>query len=339
MYRKIAATACAIALSLSAMAQQKPQLKFRDDGTFTIVQITDTHYKWGNGASDKAVECIEKVCDMVEPDLVVFTGDQVYALGANDALLAMTAPLNERGIPYASIFGNHDRDFGTHYKGYCENLAEQYDVMEAGEYSVMPPRDANVCSPDYVVPVFASDGRSMRRLLWLMDTHDATYANAEGIKGYDWLLPEQIDWYRAERERFTQANGGTLLPGLLFIHIPLPQYMEAFEAKAPLYGSCKEKKKVCCSAKDSGMFAAMQEQGDIRGVFAGHDHDNDFATAWNGVLLAYGRYSGGNTVYNHLGTNGARVIQLDENSPSLIHTWIQLSNGKVEQDHLFPADF
>ena len=32
---------------------------------------------------------------------------------------------------------------------------------------------------------------------------------------------------------------------------------------------------------------------------------------WKNILLAYGRYTGGNTVYNHL-PNGARIIVLDE---------------------------
>ena len=43
----------------------------------------------------------------------------------------------------------------------------------------------------------------------------------------------------------------------------------------------------------------------------GHDHDNDYAVMWKGILLAYGRFTGGNTEYNHL-PNGARIIVLDE---------------------------
>ena len=54
------------------------------------------------------------------------------------------------------------------------------------------------------------------------------------------------------------------------------------------------------------MFVNMLECGDIIGIFTGHDHDNDYAVAWQDVLLAYGRYTGGNTVYNHLPSNGGR---------------------------------
>ena len=46
------------------------------------------------------------------------------------------------------------------------------------------------------------------------------------------------------------------------------------------------------------MFAAMYEGGDVMGMFAGHDHDNDYSVMWHGILLAYGRFGGGNTEYN-----------------------------------------
>ena len=74
------------------------------------------------------------------------------------------------------------------------------------------------------------------------------------------------------------------------------------------------------------MFTAMKEAGDVMGVFVGHDHDNDYAVMWHGILLAYGRYTGGNTVYNHL-PNGARVIVLKEGQRTF-DTWIDLAGGQ-----------
>ncbi len=70
----------------------------------------------------------------------------------------------------------------------------------------------------------------------------------------------------------------------------------------------------------------MKEMGDIEGVFVGHDHDNDYAVMWQGILLAYGRYTGGNTVYNNL-SNGARIIELTEGEKGF-RTWIRTKNHK-----------
>ena len=84
------------------------------------------------------------------------------------------------------------------------------------------------------------------------------------------------------------------------------------------------------------MFAAMKEAGDVMGVFVGHDHDNDYAVMWKNILLAYGRYTGGNTVYNHL-PNGARIIVLDEGARTFT-TWIRQKDGIVDKTS-YPSSF
>ena len=66
--------------------------------------------------------------------------------------------------------------------------------------------------------------------------------------------------------------------------------------------------------------AAVTEVHDmVMGVFAGHDHVNDYVCSWKGVALAYGRFSGGHTEYHDIpGDNGARVIVLTEGVPSTL---------------------
>ncbi len=92
----------------------------------------------------------------------------------------------------------------------------------------------------------------------------------------------------------------------------------------------------CSSRINTGMFAAMKEAGDVMGVFVGHDHDNDYAVMWKNILLAYGRYTGGNTVYNHL-PNGARIIVLDEGARTFT-SWIRQKDGIVDKVS-YPASF
>lgn len=50
---------------------QKSELKFSKDGKFKIVQFTDVHFKYGNRASDIALERINQVLDDERPDLVI----------------------------------------------------------------------------------------------------------------------------------------------------------------------------------------------------------------------------------------------------------------------------
>ena len=87
------------------------------------------------------------------------------------------------------------------------------------------------------------------------------------------------------------------IPGNLF-----PEY----RAELPRVGFFGEP--VCDPQLNSGLFNAMLECGDVMGVFCGHDHNNDYAINNRGILLAYGRYSGGDTVYNDIpnGTQGGK---------------------------------
>ena len=157
-------------------------------------------------------------------------------------------------------------------------------------------------------------------------------------KPIEWVIAVKLERYYTKEEiltmylnkfdflnnAFTEENNGVPVSSYAFFHIALPEYNQAASSEsAILYGIRKEK--ACAPQLNSGLFAAMKEMGDVRGVFVGHDHDDDYAVSWKGILLAYGRYTGGNTVYNHL-TNGARVIELDENANSF-RTWIRLKEG------------
>ena len=86
-------------------------LRFRSDGTFTIAQFTDVHWRDGDEADERTRALIERVLDIELPDLAVLTGDVVEGSEARDpaeACRQVVAPLEQRGVPWASVFGNHD---------------------------------------------------------------------------------------------------------------------------------------------------------------------------------------------------------------------------------------
>ena len=53
--------------------------------------------------------------DAEKPDLVVPTGDQLHhdISDSQSALFKVVAPIIERSIPFAAVFGNHDSE-GIH---------------------------------------------------------------------------------------------------------------------------------------------------------------------------------------------------------------------------------
>lgn len=305
-------------LAVAGMRAQDTQLKFSPKGEFKIVQFTDVHFQYRNPASDIALKRIAQVLDEEKPDLVVFTGDVVYAAPADTAMRTVLSCVSSRKIPFVVTFGNHDNEQG-------KTRAELYDVIRTLPYNIQPDR-GEAESPDYVLTVKSSNGKKDAAILYCLDSH--SYSRLEGVEGYDWLTFDQVEWYRAQSAAFKTRNGWQPLPALAFFHIPLPEYNQAAEDEnAILHGTRMEK--ACAPVLNTGMFAAMREAGDVMGMFVGHDHDNDYSVMWQGLLLAYGRFTGGNTEYNHL-PNGARVIVLKEGARSF-ETWIRQKDGVVDK--------
>ena len=212
-------------------------------------------------------------------------------------------------------------------------IRDRYDIVRTIPGNLLPDR-GTALSPDYVLTVkSSSDSKKDAALLYCMDSH--SYSPLEDVKGYAWLTFDQINWYRQQSADYKAQNGGQPLPALAFFHIPLPEYHEAVaDENVALRGTRMEE--ACAPRINTGMFAAMKEAGDVMGVFVGHDHDNDYAVMWKNILLAYGRFTGGNTEYNHL-PNGARVVVLDEGTRTFT-SWIRQKDGVVDKV-TYPSSF
>ena len=317
----------AILLLLSAFALNSKNLRFRDDGHFKIVQFTDIHFIYGDYRSDITYSLINEVLEKENPDLVILTGDLIYGTPADSSLMTVLNMVSAHKIPFGIVFGNHDYEQGLDY-------SQMLDITKKYRYNLTETAAGINGYSNYVIPVKSSDGKKDAAILYCLDSN--TYSRIDGVRGYDHLHFDQITWYMDKSREYTSANGGSPVQSYAFFHIPLPEFsLAASDQTSTLIGTRMEQ--VCSPALNSGMFAAVKEMKDIKGIFVGHDHDNDYAVAYNGVLLAYGRYSGGNTVYNHL-ESGARVIELTEGGSSFT-TWIRLKSGKIVNKVTYPDSF
>ena len=78
----------------------------------------------------------------------------------------------------------------------------------------------------------------------------------------------------------------------------------------------------CMGPINGGLFSAMLERGDVKGVFCGHDHINTYVGNYYGILLGYA----GSTGFGAYGLPGAernrlrgdRVFNLDENTAEVL---------------------
>lgn len=314
--------------TIPALNAQERELRFNKDRRFKIVQFTDVHWVYGNDASQEASTLMAEVLDAEKPDLVVLTGDLVYAKPAGKALQKVLEPILKRGLRFAVTWGNHDDEHDmarAQLSHFIEDLPGNLSSTTEGISGIT----------NYILPIEASEGDYDAATLYIFDSH--SYSNIKGVKGYGWIENDQIEWYKKSSKSFTAKNQGKPLPSLAFFHIPIPEYREAAASLGNfMVGTRKEN--VCSPEINTGLGAAMLECGDMMGVFVGHDHVNDYATTWRGILLCYGRFTGGNTVYNNIpGGNGARIIELREGERSF-KTWIRLKDGKIINTVDFPSD-
>lgn len=312
----------------------RDELSFRDDGTFVVVQFNDTQD--GHRTDVRTVALQEAVLDDVAPDFVVINGDVIdgsptTAQEAKQAINNVVRPMEDRGIPWALTFGNHDEDSsgatGLDEAGYLEFIAQyRHNVNTPGA------RDTTG-SGNQVLTVRSAASRADAFALWLLDS--GRYApeqiagqDFEGYPDWDWLRPDQIQWYLGASQRLESKNK-QLVPGLVFQHIALWEHRfmwfasvdartEADHARAAAKHSIvgERNEDECPGPFNSGMFAAMLQRGDVRGLFVGHDHINTYVGDYYGIQLGYGPGTGfgtyglGGAEENRL--RGARVFHLDE---------------------------
>lgn len=251
----------------------------------------------------------------------------IYGKPAEEGMRTVLNLVSKREIPFAVTFGNHDNEQGL-------TREELFKIIQSIPHNLTTTTEGISGVTNFILPLKSSDGSKDAEILYVFDSH--SYSQIKGIGGYDYIDFDQIQWYRENSRKYTEANGGNPVPSLAFFHIALPEYNQAAsDETAVLFGIRKER--ACAPRLNSGLFTAMKEMGDVEGIFVGHDHDDDYAVMWHGVLLAYGRYTGGDTVYNNL-PNGARVIELTEGEKGF-RSWIRLKDNHIEQEVKFPESF
>lgn len=301
------------------------ELKYRPDGKFKILQFADTHYISGDTRSKRALNNVIAMLDAEKPDFVIFTGDVIFGNPAEASAHEILQPLVDRGIPFAVALGNHDSDFEL-------SRTEIFKVYRSVPGNVNTPDDLGLhgCSNDILT---LSGPRGVDRVIYLFDSGNRDYM--AGVSSWGYVHSDQIEWYRNASRYFTEKNGGKPVPSIVFQHIPVPEYNQALYDKGDkarfLVGNLGEEP--ASPIFNSGQYVAMREMGDVQAMITGHDHNNDFVLMWQGFFFIYGRFSGCDTVYNHLGPSGARLFVFTEGSRSF-RTWVRLYGGEIQQELL-----
>lgn len=285
--------------------EQQKKLRFGPNGEFKILQVADMHF-----ADGKSTPCLDVLSSQVKgcsdlntsafihrmilaekPHLVVFTGDNIFGFDSTDAAKSLDAafePAISLNIPWTAVLGNHDQEGTLSREGVMKHIVGLKNTL-----SQLNPLDAEFIDGfgNYNLEVGGVPGSSFENKsvlnLYFLDSGD--YSTVPSIPGYGWIKASQQFWFqrtstklRREYENKPQRQKGPA-PGLAYFHIPLPEFA-SFDSSN--FTGVKQEG-ISSASVNSGFFTTMVEAGDVKVVFTGHDHLNDFCGELTGIHLCY----------------------------------------------------
>jgi predicted MPP superfamily phosphohydrolase len=353
MKKRILSAALVVALLLSitgalpaAAANMPAPLRFRANGAFRILQVTDLQD--GVTLDIRVRRFLQAlVCPddpKQTPDLIVLTGDNIRGAAAPTAALTQKQKdkgvaraidqfmsiLQRANVPIAVVFGNHD-DEGVGWVGYQTNKQTQLAIYQSYGNCVAIRQDPAYENQklsgvgNYNLPILASNGSArVKYNLWMFDAFDS-----KTTKPYDGVHDDVLDWYTWKSNQLKAKNGGAWVPALSFQHIMVPEIEEAMKAagrkidlSTPVATEDYIWEPTYHNTLHTNQFARMQGR-DVKAIVCGHAHNNNYRIPWKGVdLINTGATCFGDRgvqywlAYNRAHDPTARMITLHERDGS-----------------------
>ena len=256
------------------------EIRMQENRPLRLALFTDLHY---NGVAPCSAALtnfyMRRNVRRLKPDLVAVLGDTAIKPDNRKRTRAFVRTMDSFGIPWTAILGNHE--------GEDDGDLPRREVIEY--YTASPHFLGSAQLPgvtgcgNQAIAVMNGDGKPAQ-LLYFLDS-------GGGRRGHDHIQPDQLDWMA----RAASDYPGT--PGIIFLHVPIQQYRDAYEAYQQgeaelLHGGLHEK---ICPGGTREQGEVLLKRAQALGVWAiicGHDHYNNFDISWRGTRYIYAQASG-----------------------------------------------
>ncbi|KAI5318136.1 hypothetical protein L3X38_037844 [Prunus dulcis] len=352
-------------LLISAVAlPTKPEgyHKLRPSAPFKIALFADLHFgeaestDWGPLQDVNSTRVMSSVLDDENPDFVIYLGDVITAnnIAIRNASLywdQAVSPTRAKGIPWASVFGNHDDaafewpiewfsapgipkihcpvansscsgEEDCSFKGTQRlELMKNEIELNALSYSQFGPKELWPSVSNYVLQVLSSENpKSPVAFLYFLDSGGGSYPEV--------ISSSQAEWFQ---KKALEINPDSRVPEIIFWHIP----SRAYKKVAPLFGIHKpcvgsiNKEKVATQEAEMGIMKLLVERVSAKAVFVGHNHGLDWCCPYEKLWLCFARHTG----YGGYGNwdRGARIVEITQ-QPFSIKSWIRMEDGSVHSE-------
>jgi hypothetical protein len=247
-----------------------------------------------------------------------------------EMLDGLSAPMENAGIPWAHVYGNHDDNYGL-------SNAKQQPVYESYPHCVSKagPEDISGVG-NYVLPIYDAEGKRILFNVFGLDSHSGLREFKEEFglpadmrifqpasftqSSYDTVHFDQMMWYW-QTSCAMEKHEGAKIPALMYMHIPLPEHGLVTMHRDDCEFEGGQLEDVACAPLNGGLFSACLQRGDVKAIFCGHDHVNDFSAEYCGIKLGYDGFLSYHACHKNL-IRGGRVFEIHADDPAKIETYM-----------------
>ncbi len=311
-----------------SLNDSKIRLSFGDDGNFRVLLFSDAD------TSPYTLGAIEAITSKEKPQLVLFAGDASSGISSKAELekyvSELSAPLEEKKIPWAVIFGEQDTDGGL-------SAEIQMSVYSSFDHCIAKNDFVSNGTVSYFLPIYKNDEAktpsfgiwAMGQTAMLSQSSNASSKDPllesyrQNGTDYGYVTSSQIAWF-AESNRYLDRQAGGMMRSVVVSHTPIEE-LDVIAKNSESSGfSGSKNEAVSSSPINSGLFAAMVEAGNVLGYYCGHDHLNSYSGRYCGIELGYMASIG----YDGYGLGGTFDINNSLRGGRIVD--ISLDRGEIE---------
>jgi hypothetical protein len=321
-----------------------------------IVQFTDLHMGEDDSNDLMTVGLMRSVLHSEKPDFIVFTGDQVTGyevITLEQRLILWQRSLSiaaEFGIPFATLFGNHDDQLYHSDLFLWNRIAHWVFLIElsicAALFVCLRKRRRLACfilslGLSLVLVLVTTPSKAVRgelvahehRAYPTLSHTGVGPGDLSGVSNYRVILEmsgKSVPMY------FLDSGGGmidnVISPdqlgwllsfqpseyALAFVHVAPVQFGSVFSDRCR--GDAPHEGSTACPGSET-LLKTLRSIG-VGALFVGHDHGNSWCCDSDAMLLCYGKHSGFGGYDFDATLRGARVIDVNVSSETPVTTRI-----------------